>query len=627
VGTGREEWCSQVKYRHFEHVEEKTAILKSNDVQFPGRSGMMTLHQLVSKLMNDMRIEDLMPHIERLIAYDRFQASGGIQEAAAYVADVALRVGLKDISVKQFPADGKARWWSYKTAVSWTPTQARLAVSSLDGLHLEVDHATHPMSLATYSSPTATGGLVARLVNIRAGTSFPDLKHAIAVVSDPGGDWVEKVTSAGAMGFVTAISQNDSVSGRIELRPNSSIFGFSLSAHDLRIVRRCAEQGANARVIVDIDRTASMPVFTGVLPGTSRDEEIWITAHLCHPRPGANDNASGVAAALGIAAALRRNRLPRRRSIRFICGPEFLGVAAMLHSAISKGRSMPAAVINLDMVGEDQAICGGPFIVEQSPDCITSTINALAEAVVEEVFAVSGDARSRWKPAPFTGFSDHALFAGPEFARPAVQFCHHSDRFNHSSVDSLDKVSANEMIRSAVSGAALAQLLSNPKALALGQIIDLVAKWCKRGAIAAEQIAKRHRKQGERRWAQDFIEYVNERYSSSDSYDSHKVRKQPGSVLKRRWEGPFNARAMIDDMPEAPGSGVRDLISQNKQVLSLLLNFAIRINGHRSRREILNGTSFSFGHPISEDNAHYLFDAMIQSRWVSEESDSGLCRT
>lgn len=585
---------------------------------------MMTLHELVTNLMNDMRIEDLMPHIERLIAYDRFQASGGIQEAAAYVADMALRIGLADISVKQFPADGKAQWWSYKTAASWTPTQARLVVSSYDGLHLEVDHATHPMSLATYSSPTATAGLVARLVCIRVGTSFPDLKQAIAVVSNPVGDWVEKITSAGAMGFVTTVSQNDSACGRIELRPNSSIFGFSLCARDLAIVRRCAEQGANARVTVDIDRTASMPVFTGVLPGTSRDAEIWITAHLCHPRPGANDNASGVAAALGIAATLRRNRVPHRgRSIRFICGPEFLGVAAMLHSFVSAGRSIPIAVINLDMVGEDQSICGGPFIVEHSPDCIPSTIDALAEAVVEEVFAFKGEAGSQWKSAPFTGFSDHALFAGPEFGSPAVQFCHHHDRFNHSSADSLDKVSANEMVRSAASGAALAELLSDPKALACGQRIDIIAKWRKGKAIAAEQVAERHRKQGERQWAKDFMEYAQKRYSSFDNFDSHGVRNHPGSVLKPRWVGPFNTRAMIDDMPAATGSGVRDLVSQDKQVLSLLLNFAIRINGRRSRHEILNETSFSLGHPISKDKAHHLFDAMIQSQWVSEESGHG----
>jgi hypothetical protein len=582
---------------------------------------MKTLHQIVSNLMNDMRTEDLMPHIERLIVYDRFQASGGIQEAAAYVADMARRIGLRDISVEQFPADGKARWWSYKTAVSWTPIQARLVVSSYDSLRLQVDLATHPMSLATYSSPTATGGLVARLVNVRVGTSFPDLKHAIAVVSNPTGDWVEKITSAGAVGFVTAISQNDWACGRIELRPNSSIFGFSLSAHDLAIVRRCAEQAANARATVVIDRTASMPVFTGVLPGTSRDAEIWIIAHLCHPRPGANDNASGVAAALGIAAALRRNGVPSHRcSVRFICGPEFLGVAAMLHSFVSAGRPMPAAVINLDMVGEDQSICGGPFIVEHSPDCITSTINALAEAVVEEVFASNGNVLNRWKSAPFTGFSDHALFAGPEFGCPAVQFCHSHDRFNHSSLDSLDKVSADEMVRSAVSGAALAQLLRDPKALALSQRVNLAAKWCERRAIAAEQIAKEYRKRGERCWAKDFIEYARKRYSSFDNSDSHGARNHPGSVLKRRWEGPFNTRGMIDDMPAATRLNVWNLVSKDKQVLSLLLNFAIRINGRRSRREILNETSFSLGHPISEDKAHFLFDAMIQSHWVSEKS-------
>jgi hypothetical protein len=137
---------------------------------------------------------------------------------------------------------------------------------------------------------------------------------------------------------------------------------------------------------------------------------------------------------------------------------------------------------------------------------------------------------------------------------------------------------------------------------------------------AAEQIAKQFSEQGERRWAKDFLEYAKKRYSSFDDPDVHGVRSQPGSVVKALWEGPFNTRAMIDDLPATNGSLLRDLVSRDKQVLSLLLNFAIRINGRRSRREILSETSFSLGHPISGDKAHYLFDAMIQSHWVSEES-------
>ncbi len=141
-----------------------------------------------------------------------------------------------------------------------------------------------------------------------------------------------------------------------------------------------------------------MPVVTGVLPG-SGDHEVLLSAHLCHPRPRANDNASGVAALLGIARALagqqpatgggarlrgarlRGARLPgvRFRGVRFLWGPEFVGLAGYLHDYAMAGRTpVPAHVVNVDMAGQDVARCGGPLVIERGPDDIRSFLPALA---------------------------------------------------------------------------------------------------------------------------------------------------------------------------------------------------------------------------------------------------------
>jgi Domain of unknown function (DUF2172). len=48
-----------------------------------------------------------------------------------------------------------------------------------------------------------------------------------------------------------------------------------------------------------------MHVVTGLIPGRRpQDGEVLIIAHLCHPKPGANDNASGCGLAMEIARAL-----------------------------------------------------------------------------------------------------------------------------------------------------------------------------------------------------------------------------------------------------------------------------------------------------------------------------------
>lgn len=579
------------------------------------------LRQLVSDWMSKIPASALMAHVERLSVYDRYQASRGIQEASAYVAEVAQRMGLEDVSIEQFPADGKARWWSYKAPTSWTPLEARLEVRLGDQGILQVDHARQPMSLATYSAPTKPGGVVARLVTVRSWTPSPDLTDAIAVIPQPEGNWLRRVASSGAIGFVTTVENNKERSGRIELSPNASLFGFSLTPRDLALVQACAEQGAQARVTIEIDRSACMPVVTAVVPGAMAAEEIWVTAHLCHPRPGANDNASGVAAALGVAAAYRRNgSRPAHKSTRFVWGPEFTGVAAMLHACATRGRAFPSAVINLDMVGEDQSLCGGPFVVERSPDCVPSLINPLAEAVVREVFDSTGAVPGTWESAPFRGFSDHALFADRTFACPAVQFCHHPDRFNHSSQDSLDKVSADEMVRSAVSCAALAHLLTDNSALPRSARTRLVEDWRRGEAAATERIAERYRDVDGGRWAREFTEYVEARNRSLGDTGGRPARSRTAKepILQARWEGPFNTRAMIEEMPPSTGTFLSDLVAEDKQTLALLFNFAIRIDGSRTRREILRETSFGLGHPIAEERAQHLFDAMIESLWVSE---------
>ena len=257
-------------------------------------------------------------------------------------------------------------------------------------------------------------------------------------------------------------------------------------------------------------------------------------------------------------------------------------------------------VINLDMVGEDQSICGGPFIVERSPD-FSSPLNALAEAVVAEVFGLKSEAHEKWESSPFSGFSDHALFAGPAFGKPAVHLCHRYDRFNHSSADSLDKVSVDEMLRSAVSGAAIAYLLTNNDALTPAFLGQLFADWRRREAMAIERIAERHLDEQNGRWSREFREFSRNRNRFVRASDLHlspiSIDSEP--ILKARWQGPFNTRAMIDDMPPRTADWVLELIAEDKEVLSLFANFAVGINGLRSRHRVLKETSFGIGHPIA----------------------------
>lgn len=601
--------------------------------------------ELIAHFLRSVPIDDVMAYIAQICTYDRYQASRGIEEAASLVADTARAIGLADVSIEHFPADGTTQWWSFRAPVSWTPTAARLEIRCNDCCLLEVDHVQQPFSVATYSAATPRGGVTARLVNVLDSKPGLNLAGAVAVVGRSQfarSDLLPELISGGAIGFVTDAACCDTWPelehlGRIELIPTATLFGFSVTSRQLEFIRTWANQEANAHVVVDIDRAASMPIVTGVLPGDRVDEEVWLIAHLCHPRPGANDNASGVAALLGVAAAHIASRQADAswstgRTIRFLWGPEFLGTAAMLHGRMDRlGRaSLPSAVIDFDMVGEDQSLCGCPFIVERNPDFRPSLISPIAEHVVSQVFAHTSTHHGVWQSVPFTGFSDHALFADPNVGCAAVQFCHAPDRFNHTSGDSLDKVSIVEMLRATAAGAALSHIMANDGALSRFLIERIVRDWCAEEHQAARRTARHYRHFDGGDWGRRLVRYIDQRnaamlslLSCTAGFPIGGMKDWPAGLPEEpavlgRWSGPINVRALIADLPTGSQSAVSDLIRADKHNYSLLLNFAIRADGHRSQNEVINETSFALQRPINNGIARRLFGALIESGWVME---------
>lgn len=593
------------------------------------------IRTLIREFSREFRGPRTLAHVRTLAQLDRYQASLGIEQAADYVAEAARAIGLTDVRVEYHASDGRPQWWTFAAPMSWTPTCARLEVRGLDGRALlELDHATSPLALATYSAPTAAAGLELEFVRLRGPGSIAGA--VVLMTCEEYGEprLLAELSSAGALGFVTdAVSRPDSDGtsrrGRIELRPTSDLFAFSLTKDEFAAVAVAAEESPlRARVEIHVDRLARMPVVTGLLPGRGR-EELWLTSHLCHPRPGANDNASGVAALLEIAAmhiAVRERRASAPNvGIRFWWGPEFLGAVAALHGRVGPGRtgSLPIAVLNLDMVGEDQSLCRCPFLVERPPDIQPSMLAPLSEHVVEAVFEAAPG--QRWRAIPFAGFSDHSLFADPSIARPAVQFCHVPDAFNHSAADTIDKVSESELARSATAAAVLAEVLTREATLPAAYLEQLLSAWIERERAGVDSLVRSLPAGPDtQRWGSLLVDHVNElgatlrkqinsTIEAPSRRNADRVSEQP---ITRCWSGPLNVRAMLAATSTRTRSEIDRLARADKRVLSLLLNFGIRIDGVRGRDEIIRHTSLSIRRPLEAARSRRLFDALLESGWA-----------
>ncbi|MFD5074799.1 DUF4910 domain-containing protein [Streptomyces sp. NPDC058371] len=610
--------------------------------------GLADLTGLVGGIHQDIDAREAMRQVARLVEFDRYQGSSGIAAAADFVADEAERAGLADVEVLSFPADGRTAWWTFTAPAAWTPRGAHLSVVGGPPL---VTYPAQPYALAANSA--ATDGR-APLAVAQDPKWPPGAVVLVPSAADLDGELFARMRAEGASGFcvTTHPDRHDQV-GRLELPATSGLFGFSVLPDQLDELRNAERRGERVRVVVDIDTTPGrMPVVVARTPSGSRSapDACLIGAHLCHPAPSANDNASGVAAALAAGRALARRSL--RRPVRFVWAPEFVGPAAYLHQTIEAGLPLPAMAVNLDMVGEDQRRCGGPLVVEHSPEYLPHFANAVVEACVR---ALPPAARSysgvvdcdvwAWRTTPFVGASDHAILADRSIGCPAVQLGHWPDRFNHSSADTLDKVDPAELRRSAAIAASAAAVVATAGGRDADRIAELLTRWTARRMTAClpptDDPPARARLTRRRHYGLDALstlrafdasERVLDRQATlldglhrtlSAAWDDDTATAVPdrprGPSLRRAWPGPFNLRALMGAADEKDHQWfLRQLTVDRGRFYASAMALAQSIDGTADARDVVRVAALDSGIPLEPEFGERFLAAMTGAGWVHE---------
>jgi hypothetical protein len=450
--------------------------------------------QLFSQEFSGLRAKRTVSQLTQL---HRIQASPGLSAAVDLMHQLAEAAGLADVQTHRYPVDGKSYWWTWKKPWFWSPQSAELRLVAPEEEVL-ARFEDEPCHLGTLCAPTPPGGITAEVVDVGRGLTEKDYEGkdvAGKAVLVSGAGWgyraATKMASIhGAVGMITDSIVEVPPARTLENAPEqiaygrvwveedgSSVFCFGISYRQMqRLKKLMAESSGPLKVHATVETTLSegeLPVLSGVIEGDSKpDEEVLFIAHICHPSPGANDNASGSALILEVARAwchvIAEGKLPRpARTIRFLWVAEWDGTIAYLHA----NPDWPArlqGVICCDMVGENQQLCGGPLVLERTPDTLPSYLNDLGERFLEQLTAGGGSyfsasAADLWKyqVGPYGGGSDNAPFVDSTWGVPAIAFGHWPDRFYHSSHDTLEKVDSAEMERVAWVVSQLAQVVAN----------------------------------------------------------------------------------------------------------------------------------------------------------------------
>jgi aminopeptidase YwaD len=413
--------------------------------------------------------------------------------------DKAVAAGLQDATVEHFPADGETRYAHFRSYFGWDGREARLD---------EVSPRTEPIArfpelpvaLADYSQDAE---VTAELMSVGAGTSAKDYENrdvAGRIVLASGSlPTVHRlaVEERGALGFVsdypnqtTAWSGDDRDLvrwGHLSPYQTKNAFAFMVSRRQADALRErlAAGQRITLRAFVRAKMVkATFDVVTATIPGSDpKAGEVVLTAHLCHQSAGANDNASGSAAILEAAralrAAIRSGKIPPPRlTMRFLWVPEIAGSQAWLarHPEIA---ARLVGGIHMDMVGGLLSTTRGTFHLSRTAETLPHVLNEIGRAFFEQVVAASARHAERGGD-PFAGFvtpggsremflgdiralelgSDHEVFEAAGWGVPMLYFHDWPDVTIHTSKDQPENLDATKLGRVAYLGAGIAYTLA-----------------------------------------------------------------------------------------------------------------------------------------------------------------------
>jgi hypothetical protein len=487
-------------------------------------SQTMKVDKLVSEETSGSIAKEFVSQITR---YHRIQASTMYHEAAEYVRSEFVKMGLGDAKIERFTADGKHTYWTYTSPVGWEARSAELSLVEPES-RLLASYQDCPQSLHTFSKGTSKQGVTAELVDVGPGSEEKDYKGKnvkgkfvlatgrASVIHD------EAVYRRGAAGVITDSMPYEFPNVRESIDvpdahayqgiwPSAKdlgklTFGFSLSKRQGNQLRKQLKSGKKVVLKAVVDARlfpGHEEVVTATIRGTEKPaEEVFIIAHLCHPKPGANDNASGSGAVLEVARTItnlmKSGKIERpKRTIRFLLVPETLGTVAYLAEHDDIPRRFLAG-INLDMVGEDQEKCGSVLGMTRTPNSLPSFLNDFMVDVferssksIDEMVAAGLPPKFRFMPSRFSAGSDHAEFTTSTTKVPCVSFTQWPDKFYHTSMDTIDNVSESSMKRVSWVAAVGALDLSNADSKEVLRMVYLVsAKGAQRLKEAGAEISR-----------------------------------------------------------------------------------------------------------------------------------------
>ncbi|UCD24627.1 MAG: M28 family peptidase, partial [Gemmatimonadota bacterium] len=265
---------------------------------------------------------------------------------------------------------------------TWEPVSGSLDLLEPDGGPL-LDYGTNMNMIAINSYSTPPDGIEADLVYVGEGGAEQFDAHDVRGKIVFGETSVrslfrEAVQNRGALGVLSysmpaytqpEINHNSIQFSGIALDAERQSWGIRLSYAARTRLREALNTGpvrVRVKLATRIYEAEELELIADVHGRTHPQERFVLSAHV--QEPGANDNASGVAAQAEIARVLaelvRSGSFEPNRTISMLWGDEILSTRRYIADDPERAAGIRWGV-SLDMVGEDTQKTGGTFLIEK----------------------------------------------------------------------------------------------------------------------------------------------------------------------------------------------------------------------------------------------------------------------
>ncbi len=403
------------------------------------------------KLAERFNPQNVLDDIAYLGRFHRIQGSKELADAANYIFQNLkdMRIDSRFI-VEYYTGEGTAA--NMSIPIAWEPGYGKIEI----GDKMLTTEQT-PLAVMAHSPPGKASG---KLIPVENESSWDSVKGKIVLVGENWRENYRRACERGAKGFVIY---------RKGLGDAVPYVGLFLTRKDLEWAKIPAmaipetwarefiariSRGEKVRCRMEVkSKIKDREVLPIIYATIGKPPYILFSAHLCHPRPGANDNASGSAMLLELARILKDSYDESHRfGYAFLWIPEHIGTGlfAEKHAKMEDYYG----VINLDMVGGENIV----FI--RTPLSRFSLLSPVVETFLSIQNSKSQDFAMnmpilKLSSSPYAVGSDHDIFNF--FGVPAVMVITWPYRYYHSSQDSVDKLSIQgiDIIGKAVLAASL----------------------------------------------------------------------------------------------------------------------------------------------------------------------------